>query len=235
MNVLVLNSGSSSQKSCLYEIGDTLPPIRQLAFGRGRSSGVMIRPNTRSGTPAELQRTRWYRRALVEKRLSACSRVCGAETRKRFPVLPKSMLWDIAWSTAVRHFEPAIVTERSRRRSKSFPFCAAPQSCRTARHGDCREIAGSGAAGRGFRHWFSPNYAAVGVHLSRSLRVVRAGNSPLRIPRDQSSVLRRAGCAIAGQRSEFSETRDLPPGQWLLPGGDSRRSKRGYDHGFYPA
>ena len=25
MNVLVLNSGSSSQKSCLYEIGDTLP------------------------------------------------------------------------------------------------------------------------------------------------------------------------------------------------------------------
>src|SRR5258708_36349088 len=25
MNVLVLNSGSSSQKSCLYEIGDTVP------------------------------------------------------------------------------------------------------------------------------------------------------------------------------------------------------------------
>jgi acetate kinase len=25
MNVLVLNSGSSSQKSCLYEIGDTAP------------------------------------------------------------------------------------------------------------------------------------------------------------------------------------------------------------------
>ncbi len=36
MNVLVLNSGSSSQKSCLYEIGDTLPDDPPACLWEGR-------------------------------------------------------------------------------------------------------------------------------------------------------------------------------------------------------
>ncbi len=36
MNVLVLNSGSSSQKSCLYEIGDALPHDPPAAIWEGK-------------------------------------------------------------------------------------------------------------------------------------------------------------------------------------------------------
>src|SRR5450759_2863819 len=40
MNVLVLNSGSSSQKSCLYEIGDTLPDDPPGCIWEGRIEWV---------------------------------------------------------------------------------------------------------------------------------------------------------------------------------------------------
>ena len=36
MNVLVLNSGSSSQKSCLYQLGDTLPDDPPLPVWEGK-------------------------------------------------------------------------------------------------------------------------------------------------------------------------------------------------------
>ena len=36
MKILVLNSGSSSQKACLYEIGDTLPESPPLPLWEGR-------------------------------------------------------------------------------------------------------------------------------------------------------------------------------------------------------
>jgi len=55
MKVLVLNSGSSSQKSCLYDRGHApLDPPR--CTWEVRSSGSMARLSTRSGTPAELPR-----------------------------------------------------------------------------------------------------------------------------------------------------------------------------------
>ena len=36
MKILVLNSGSSSQKACLYEIGDALPESPPLPLWEGR-------------------------------------------------------------------------------------------------------------------------------------------------------------------------------------------------------
>lgn len=36
MKILVLNSGSSSQKACLYEIGDTLPDDPPVPVWQGR-------------------------------------------------------------------------------------------------------------------------------------------------------------------------------------------------------
>ena len=36
MKILVLNSGSSSQKSCLYEIGDVLPEDPPACLWQGR-------------------------------------------------------------------------------------------------------------------------------------------------------------------------------------------------------
>jgi xylulose-5-phosphate/fructose-6-phosphate phosphoketolase len=60
-------------------------------------------------------------------------------------------------------------------------------------------------------------------------------NSPLRISRDQSSILRTPCRAVASQEPKVAQAGDLPPGQWLLSGGNSRGSKRRYDHGFYSA
>jgi len=40
MNVLVLNSGSSSQKSCLYQIGDTIPDVPPAPVWEGRIEWV---------------------------------------------------------------------------------------------------------------------------------------------------------------------------------------------------
>ena len=47
MKILVLNSGSSSQKASLYEIGETLPTLHRPSDGKEGSSGVAIAPRLR--------------------------------------------------------------------------------------------------------------------------------------------------------------------------------------------
>jgi acetate kinase len=55
MNILVLNSGSSSQKSCLYEIADALPdsPPAPLWEGKIEWQGTRARLSVRAGAGAE--------------------------------------------------------------------------------------------------------------------------------------------------------------------------------------
>ena len=81
MKILVLNSGSSSQKSCLYDIGDALPehppePVWQAkAEWNGDRAEVTIetarRRKAEGAKPV----------ASREKFLERCSRVCGAGKR----------------------------------------------------------------------------------------------------------------------------------------------------------
>src|SRR5213592_738827 len=63
--------------------------------------------------------------------------------------------------------------------------------------------------------------------------MARTGNSSLWISRNQSSVLRGANCSAPRHGFANTETRNLPFGERLLPGGDSRRSKRGHDYGIH--
>ena len=237
MKVLVLNSGSSSQKSCLYEIGDTLPDDppgcvwegkiewtdHQAEFSIKNSRGVSRKDQTSVGSRGE----------AIERLLQS---LWSGETQAISGPSDIDVVGHRVVHGGPQYFEPALVTAEVKSAIESVSvFAPAPQSRRTRRHGDGREVAGSGAADRRLRYWLSSHHAFIGSHLSGSLRVVRAGNPPLRVPWDQSSILRTASGAVAGQEPEFAEARDLPPGEWLLFGGDSRRPKRGYDHGFYPA
>ena len=237
MKVLVLNSGSSSQKSCLYEIGDTLPDDPPACVWEGKIEWI---DDQAAILDQELARRfpkgRSLRWPLAGKPSSACFRACGAARRRRFPALPKSMLWGIAWFTAARIISSLrSLRLRSSRRSKGFRLCAAPQSRRTRRHGDRCEVAGTGAAGCRLRHRISSHDASAGGHLSRAL--MNGSSREFDATDFTGSII---NIAPSGPRScwaepELAEAGDLPPGQWLFAGGDSRRSKRGYDHGFYSA
>src|ERR1700694_231396 len=65
--------------------------------------------------------------------------------------------------------------------------------------------------------------------------MARTGDSSLWISRNQSSVLRRAYRAAPRKGFAVTETLNLPSGERLLSGGDSRRPKRGHDDGLYAA
>ena len=88
MKILVLNSGSSSQKSCLYEIGDVLPedpPARlwqgtiewegesgqaEIKNGRGFSRREQIKVSSRSEATAHLLDTLWKGQSAAVSALS---------------------------------------------------------------------------------------------------------------------------------------------------------------------
>jgi acetate kinase len=88
MNVLVLNSGSSSQKSCLYEIGDVLPEVppawlwqatiewegesgqAEIKNGRGSSRKERLKVGSRAEATAHLLDTLWKGDASAVSSLS---------------------------------------------------------------------------------------------------------------------------------------------------------------------
>ena len=71
--------------------------------------------------------------------------------------------------------------------------------------------------------------------FTRGLTMGQARNPPLRLPRYQSSVLRRAQRSIARQGFTLAQTCDVPPGERLLSCGHSRWSQRGHDNGIHSA
>jgi acetate kinase len=113
MNVLVLNSGSSSQKSCLYQIGDTLPADAPACVWEGKiewldgkaeysiknSRGVSRKNLPSVGSRAE----------AIEHLLQS---LWSGETQ----AISKPSDIDVVGHRVVhgglRHFEPAVVTER---------------------------------------------------------------------------------------------------------------------------
>jgi hypothetical protein len=101
MKILVLNSGSSSQKSCLYEIGDSVPndrppcqwedkiewddEVTEIALKNVK--GAVRKERTKVGSRAEA--------------VGNCSPIFGRVTLGPFPHLPKLMLLDTASFTMV--------------------------------------------------------------------------------------------------------------------------------------
>src|ERR1700688_2338653 len=62
-----------------------------------------------------------------------------------------------------------------------------------------------------------------------------AGDSALRVSRNQSSVLRGTYRTTLGKGVAFAQTGELPSWAWVLACRDSRRPQRRYDDGLYAA
>jgi acetate kinase len=111
MNVLVLNSGSSSQKSCLYEIGDTLPADPPGCIWEGKfewadgkaeysiknSRGVSRKDQTSAGSRGE----------AIERLLPS---LWSGETQVISSPSDINVVGHRVVQGGLQHFEPALVT-----------------------------------------------------------------------------------------------------------------------------
>ena len=113
MNVLVLNSGSSSQKSCLYQIGDTLPADAPACVWEGKiewldgkaeysiknSRGVSRKNLPSVGSRAE----------AIERLLES---LWSGETKAISGSSDVDVVGHRVVHGGLRHFEPTVVTDR---------------------------------------------------------------------------------------------------------------------------
>ena len=111
MKILALNSGSSSQKTCLYEIGETLPadPPDRLWEGKiewqGEDSAPVIK---NSGGVSQQDRVKGLSRAqAVERLLSA---VWGGETRALVSASEIDVVGHRVVHGGPRYKEPILIT-----------------------------------------------------------------------------------------------------------------------------
>ena len=201
MKILVLNSGSSSQKSCLYEIGDALPEDPPVCIWEGKiewedDQGPILYLETPRRFPKDLAAA-----GSREKPSNACSRASGAARRKRISD-PSDI--DVVGHRVVhggpQHFLPAVVTAKVKSAIEAVSVFA-PLHNRAELEGMAivAKLLGSVPQIAVFDTGFHRHHAFSGENLSRSLRVVRAGNPPLRISRHQSSILRRTRAATVAQ------------------------------------
>ena len=113
MNVLVLNSGSSSQKSCLYEIGDTLPAEPPACIWEGKiewsddQAEYSIR-NSRGASKNEMVPA-GSRGEAIERLLQS---LWSGDTQAISGPSEIDVVGHRVVHGGLRHFEPAIVTER---------------------------------------------------------------------------------------------------------------------------
>jgi len=113
MNVLVLNSGSSSQKSCLYEIGNTLPDDPPGCIWEGKIEWVDGKAeysikNSRGVSRKNLP--------TVGSREEAIERLLQSLWSGEAQAISSSSDIDVVGHRVVhgglRHFEPTVVTDR---------------------------------------------------------------------------------------------------------------------------
>jgi acetate kinase len=111
MNVLVLNSGSSSQKSCLYEIGDTLPNDPPSCIWEGKiewaeDKAQYSTKNSRGVSRREL--------ISVGSRAEAIERLLGGLWSGETQAISSPSAINVVGHRVVhggpQHFEPSIVT-----------------------------------------------------------------------------------------------------------------------------
>ncbi len=113
MNVLVLNSGSSSQKSCLYEIGDTLPQDPSACVWEGKIEWLDDRAeysikNSR-GVSRENLPTVGSRAEAIERLLQS---LWSGETKAISGSSDIDVVGHRVVHGGLRHFEPTVVTDR---------------------------------------------------------------------------------------------------------------------------
>jgi acetate kinase len=112
MNILVLNSGSSSQKSCLYEIGDALPgdPPQSKWEGKVEWIGGETRYSIQTSQGAKVED-----RAAAESRGDAIRRLLQTLWSGKTKSVSGSSDIDVVGHRVVHggphHFEPAVVND----------------------------------------------------------------------------------------------------------------------------
>ncbi len=175
MKILVLNSGSSSQKACLYEIGETLPDYPSLPLWEGRiewgsdTAAISVK-NSKGGVQKENLKVRSreeFVRHLLDTldvgparchRVSFRDRCCGSPRGARRPAFRGS---------GGGYARSALCNCRC------LHACAASHSCGTRRHGHCRESSRAGPADRRLRYRLLSPDAAV---LPKPTRVRTTGS-----------------------------------------------------------
>jgi acetate kinase len=111
MNVLVLNSGSSSQKSCLYEFGETVPddPLRPTWEGKIEWAGDTAECSIKNSSGVSLKE-----QTPVASRGQAIERLLQTLWSGETQVVSDPSAIDVVGHRVVHggphHFEPALVT-----------------------------------------------------------------------------------------------------------------------------
>jgi acetate kinase len=125
MNVLVLNSGSSSQKSCLYQLGDTLPHDPPVCAWEGRiewsdHKAQYAIKNSR-GVSREERMSVSSRRQAIERLLNS---LWAGETQAISAPSDVDVVGHRVVHGGPRYFEPAIITAKVKSAIKSVSVFA---------------------------------------------------------------------------------------------------------------
>ena len=213
MKVLVLNSGSSSQKACLYEIGETLPthPPPCLWEGRiewGSEAATISVKNSQGGAQQEQMQ--------VSPREEFVRHLLGTLDTGPARALGSVSEIDVVEHRVVHggpHFENPVFVAPEARAAIEGASKLAPLHIRAELQGMdyCREPSRPGPTDRRLGHRLPSSDAAFFTNVSRPIRLVREWNSPLWIPRYQLRVPRRTRCSVAGKRVAVNQSRELPP------------------------
>ena len=218
MKILVLNSGSSSQKACLYQIGESLPNHAPACLWEGRiewkgSSAATIVKSSKGATQKK-QLTVSSRQRLVRDLLST---LWSGEAR---------VVTSVSEVAAVGHrvvhggphFEAPVVITPEVREAIASVSTFAPLHI-TA------ELEGVDAIGNLLGP--VPQIAVFDTGFHRQMPMAAAvypgpyewlykWHSPLRISWHQPSILHRTRSSAAWERQTVAQTRELPFGQWLF-------------------
>src|SRR5216684_3316191 len=230
MNVLVLNSGSSSQKSCLYEIGDALPADPPGCIWEGKFEWADDKTeysikNSR-GASRKDQTSVGSRGEAIERLLNS---LWSGETQAISGPSDIDVVGHRVVHGGPQHFEPSIVTAKVKSAIESISVFA-PLHNRAELEG--MEIVAKllGAV---------PQIAVFDTGFHRTMPLSAATYPG---PYDWfEQGIRRYGfhginhqyCAQRAAQLLGNNLNSLPLGKWLLFSGDCRWSKRGYNHGFY--
>jgi acetate kinase len=171
MKILVLNSGSSSQKACLYEIGDALPESPSLPLWEGRIewSGDRAAITVRNSKGiAKKEKLKSLSCELVLKDLLAT--LWSGETRSIASAAEINAVGHRVVHGGPRFHDPILISNDVYSTLGGLSQFA-PLHIQSELQGDkdYRGSSGRRAPGRGFRHRLSSPDATCSADVSRSV------------------------------------------------------------------
>jgi acetate kinase len=223
MKVLVLNSGSSSQKSSLYQMDETLPDDPPTSLWQGK---IEWRDKV---AEAEIKNARGVvqkNRAKVSSRAEAVEHLLGTLTDGDRSAVTSLTQIDVVGHRVVhggpKYEEPVSLTPEVRAGiAKASAF--APLHNRAELEGMeiIQKLLGRVPQVAVFDTGFHRKMPQAASVYPGALSVVQARHPPLRISRDQSSILRNTRCEASRPRPKLTQISYLPFRERLLSGRNS--------------